>query len=173
MSPTCREDMTSHVFEPYDFNDVFDMSCRHVTTRRDVSCWHVFWSLSKTCLPKTFPTKLCKETAAAVGCRECNFIHVMCTGHSMPNCRPMLQQRTSGSTIPATTTKRHTVQNMAALTAVYQSFYGHPSWEAHCTIKIWCLSILHNISPHSVEPPPQDHHHSVALPQDHHHSKER
>ena len=43
---------------------------------------------------------------------------------------------TSGSTIPATTTKRHTVQNMAALTAVYQSFYGHPSWEAHCTIKI-------------------------------------
>jgi hypothetical protein len=36
-----------------------------------------------------------------------------------------IQQSTSGATIPTTTTKGHTVQNMAALAAVYQQFYGH------------------------------------------------
>jgi hypothetical protein len=30
----------------------------------------------------------------------------------------------------------YTVQNMAALAVVYQSFYGHLSWEAHRTIEI-------------------------------------
>ena len=37
-----------------------------------------------------------------------------------------MQQRTSGATIPTTTTKRHTVQNMAGMAAVYQPFYGQP-----------------------------------------------